>query len=194
VPVVHRPARPARRRRRTRRPARQPRRRREGAAAAHPRLRRRARLAPAAHALLGRHHLQPRLPRRDRRRPPATHAQRVPPRRGHDPPLLGLGAPLRPGRPRAGPPPRRHPRAAVEPLRPHPHRARDRLGRAAELPLAPARGAAWHPGGSPHRSRSSASRPDRRPTHAEERWRRGVPCLPGDRHQGRPAPPPSRAP
>ena len=69
VPVVRRAARPARRRRRARQPAPQPRRRREGAAAARLLdLRRGARLAAAAAAVLGRQHLQPRLPRRDARR------------------------------------------------------------------------------------------------------------------------------
>jgi len=39
---------------------------------------------------------------------------------GDDPPLLGLGAFLRTNRARAGSPPRRHHRAAPEPVRPHP--------------------------------------------------------------------------
>ena len=85
-----------------------------------PHLRRRARLAAAAHVVLGRHHLQPRLPRRDRRRLPAADAERVSPRRGHDPPLLGLGTVLCTRRSRARTPPRRHHRATVEPVRPHP--------------------------------------------------------------------------
>ena len=45
-----------------------------------------------------------------------------------DPPLLGLGALLRADRPRPGPPPRRHPRAGLEPVRPHPARDAHRLG------------------------------------------------------------------
>jgi predicted dithiol-disulfide oxidoreductase (DUF899 family) len=47
---------------------------------------------------------------------------------GDDPPLLGLGAALRTHRPRTGSAARRHHRAALEPLRPHPGRARNRLG------------------------------------------------------------------
>ncbi len=113
-------ARSAGRRGRARLPARQPRGRREGAARAHPHLRRRTRLAAAAPAVLGRHHLQPRLPGRDRRRLPATHAERVSPRRADDPPLLGLGTLLRTRRSRARTPPRRHHRAALEPVRLHP--------------------------------------------------------------------------
>jgi predicted dithiol-disulfide oxidoreductase (DUF899 family) len=42
------------------------------------------------------------------------------PRRSNDPPLLGRRAHLRAGRPRTGSPQRRHPRAALEPVRPHP--------------------------------------------------------------------------
>ena len=50
--------------------------------------------------LVGRQHVQPRLPRRVGRRLPAADAQRVPPRRRHDPPLLGRRAqPLRPATP-----------------------------------------------------------------------------------------------
>jgi hypothetical protein len=120
VPVVHRPARSAGWRGRSRRPVRQPRGRREGAAQPPPRLRRRTRLAASAPAVLGRHHLQPRLLGRDRRRRPAADAERVSPRRADDPPLLGLGAVLRSGRPWARTPPRRHHRAAVEPVRLHP--------------------------------------------------------------------------
>jgi hypothetical protein len=56
-------------------------------------------------------------------------AERIPPRRRDDPPLLGLGAPLRAHRPRAGSPLQRHPRAALEPFRPHPRGTSDRLGR-----------------------------------------------------------------
>ena len=54
-----------------------------------------ARLAAAAAAVVGRQHLQPRLPGRDRGGAPAADAERVPPRRRDDPPLLGLGALLR---------------------------------------------------------------------------------------------------
>ena len=96
-------------------------------------LRRRTRLAAAAPAVLGRHHLQPRLPGRDRRRLAATHAERVPPRRGHDPPLLGLRTLLRTRRSRAGTPPRRHHRAALEPVRLHPGGPPSQLARAVQL-------------------------------------------------------------
>ena len=100
--------------------ARQPRGRGEGAARARPHLRRRTRLAAAAAAVLGRQHLQPRLPGRDRRRLPAADAERLSPRRGDDPPLLGLGAFLCTRRSRPRTPPRRHHRAAVEPVGLHP--------------------------------------------------------------------------
>src|SRR5262249_2554027 len=62
--------------------------------------------------------------------------------RGHHPPLLGLGTVLRTLGSRARPPPRRHPRTGLEPVRPHPRRTRHRLGRATELltpPAVPAR-------------------------------------------------------
>src|SRR5688572_31838888 len=49
---------------------------REGAAAAHPRVCGRARLAPAAAPVLGRQHLQPRLLRRDRGRIADADAER----------------------------------------------------------------------------------------------------------------------
>ena len=52
---------------------------------------------------------------------------------GDDPPLLGLGALLRTDRARTGSPPRRHPRAGLEPVRPDPRGPPGRLGRAAEL-------------------------------------------------------------
>src|SRR5919112_3175775 len=71
----------------------------------------------------------PGLPWRDPGRRPNADAERVPPRRRDDPPLLGLGAPLRAHLPRAGSPPQRHPRAALEPFRPHPRGTSDRLGR-----------------------------------------------------------------
>jgi predicted dithiol-disulfide oxidoreductase (DUF899 family) len=51
-----------------------------------------------------------------------------PPRRGDDPPFLGFGAFLRTSRARARSPPRRHRRAALEPVRPDPGRPRNRLG------------------------------------------------------------------
>jgi predicted dithiol-disulfide oxidoreductase (DUF899 family) len=47
---------------------------------------------------------------------PATHAERVSPRRGDDPPLLGLRTFLRTSRARTGTPPHRHHRADVEPV------------------------------------------------------------------------------
>jgi predicted dithiol-disulfide oxidoreductase (DUF899 family) len=64
---------------------------------------------------------------RDRRRLPAADAERVSPRRADNPPLLGLGTVLRTRRSRARTPPRRHPRAAVEPVRPHPRGPPGRL-------------------------------------------------------------------
>ena len=60
-------------------------------------------------------------------------AELVPSRRRNDSPLLGLGALLRADRSRTGSPPRWHPRAALEPVRPHTGGASERLGRAAEL-------------------------------------------------------------
>jgi Bacterial protein of unknown function (DUF899) len=92
-----------------------------------PHLRRRTRLAAAAPAVPGRHHLQPRLPSRDRRRLPATHADGVSPRRARDPPLLGLGTLLRTRRSRARTPPRWHHRTALEPVRLHPRRPPSQL-------------------------------------------------------------------
>src|SRR6266480_4065191 len=62
-------------------------------------------------------------------------AQRLSPRRRDDPSFLGGGAHLRPGRPRTGPPKRRHPRAAVESVRPDAGGPADGLGRATELPV-----------------------------------------------------------
>ena len=59
-------------------------------------------------------------------------AQRIPARRRDHPPLLGRGAHLRANGPWAGSPQRRHPRAALEPVRPD-ARGAPRLGRAAEL-------------------------------------------------------------
>src|SRR6266566_844824 len=62
-------------------------------------------------------------------------AQCTSPRGRDDPSFLGGGAHLRPGRPRTGPPKRRHPRAAVESVRPDAGRPADGLGRATELPV-----------------------------------------------------------
>ena len=72
------------------------------------------------------------LPRRDARGRPAADAERVPPRRRGDPALLGIRALLCPVGSGTGSEACRHPRAPLEPLRPHPGRA-PRLGRAAEL-------------------------------------------------------------
>src|SRR5262249_1447337 len=63
----------------------------------------------------------------------APDAQRVPPRRGPDPPLLGLRALLRALGPRPGPAPCRNPRAGLEHVRPHPRRASDGVRRATRL-------------------------------------------------------------
>src|SRR6266540_2353295 len=128
VPLVHSFPGPARRRGRARKPAHQPRGGRQVPAVAHRHLRQGARLAAAAAVVLGQQHLQPRLPRRDRRGIAAADAERVPPRWRDDPPLLGLRAVLRADRPRTGPPPRGHARAALEPVRPHPPRTTDQLG------------------------------------------------------------------
>src|SRR6266403_5827350 len=62
-------------------------------------------------------------------------AQRLSPRRRDDPSFLGGGAHLRPSRPGTGPPKRRHPRAAVESVRPDAEGTADGLGRATELPV-----------------------------------------------------------
>src|SRR5437667_2980082 len=62
-------------------------------------------------------------------------AQRLSPRRRDDPSFLGGGAHLRPGRPGSGPPKRRHPRAALESVRPDAGGPADGLGRATELPV-----------------------------------------------------------
>src|SRR6266566_5395019 len=72
-------------------------------------------------------------------------AQRISPRRRDDPSLLGGGAHLRPGRPGTGPPQRRHPRAAVESVRPDAGGPADGLGRATELPVTtrPVEGRRW---------------------------------------------------
>lgn len=69
-----------------------------------------------------------RLPRRDRGGITEADAERVPPRRRNNPPLLGLGALLCTYRPRTGSPPRRHHRAGLEPVRPHARGTRNRLG------------------------------------------------------------------
>src|SRR2546430_3109690 len=60
--------------------------------------------------------LHPGLPRRDRGRFTEANAERLPSRRRDDPPLLELGAPLRAHRTRTRPAPRRHHRAALEPV------------------------------------------------------------------------------
>src|SRR6266516_168175 len=62
-------------------------------------------------------------------------AQRFSPRGRDDPSLLGGGTHLRPSRPRTGPPKRRHPRAALESVRPDAGGPADGLGRATELPV-----------------------------------------------------------
>src|SRR6266581_4120135 len=62
-------------------------------------------------------------------------AQCISPRRRDDPSLLGGGAHLRPSRPGTGPPKRRHPRAALESVRPDAEGPADGLGRATELPV-----------------------------------------------------------
>src|SRR6266576_3052130 len=62
-------------------------------------------------------------------------AQRISPRGRDDSSFLGGGAHLRPSRPRTGPPERRHPRAAVESVRPDAGGPADGLGRATELPV-----------------------------------------------------------
>src|SRR6266568_3380016 len=62
-------------------------------------------------------------------------AQRLSPRGRDDPSFLGGGAHLRPSRPGSGPPKRRHPRAAVESVRPDAGGPADGLGRATELPV-----------------------------------------------------------
>src|SRR6266566_1172858 len=62
-------------------------------------------------------------------------AQRLSPRGRNDPSFLGGGAHLRPSRPGTGPPKRRHPRAAVESVRPDAGGPADGLGRATELPV-----------------------------------------------------------
>src|SRR5205807_1137407 len=62
-------------------------------------------------------------------------AQRLSPRGRDDPSFLGGGAHLRPSRPRTGPPKRRHPRAAVESVRPDAGGPAGGLGRATELPV-----------------------------------------------------------
>src|SRR6266516_681597 len=62
-------------------------------------------------------------------------AQRISPRGRDDSSFLGCGAHLRPRRPRTGPPKRRHPRAAVESVRPDAGGPADGLGRATELPV-----------------------------------------------------------
>src|SRR5438094_9259414 len=62
-------------------------------------------------------------------------AQRLSPRGRDDPSFLGGGAHLRPGRPGSGPPKRRHPRAALESVRPDAGGPADGLGRATELPV-----------------------------------------------------------
>ena len=82
-------------------------------------LRRGPGLAPPAGRVLVGHQLQPRLSRRVARGRPAADAQRLPQGRRHHPPLLGLGAALRPHRPGARTPPPGHRRAPVEPDRPH---------------------------------------------------------------------------
>src|SRR5438552_1821334 len=137
MPVMHGPTRSARRRRAARRPAHPPRRGGKVPAVAHPSLRRGAWLAPAEALVIGGQQLQPRLPCRDCAGSTAADAERLPPRRPNDPPLLGLGTLLRANRARTGSPPRRRPRAAVEPVRPHPRGTPRRLGRAAELPITP---------------------------------------------------------
>src|SRR5512133_335351 len=65
---------------------------------------------------------------RDRRRSPTADAERLPPRQQRDPPLLGLRALLRTDGRRTRSPPRRHDRAGLELVRPHPRRTRRRLG------------------------------------------------------------------
>src|SRR5262249_54183429 len=67
----------------------------------------------------------------------AADAERLPPARRDDPPLLGLGAALRPDRPGTGSPPRGNHRAALEPVRSHSGGTRNGLGRAAPLPGLP---------------------------------------------------------
>src|SRR5215471_2565213 len=62
-------------------------------------------------------------------------AECISPRGRDDSPFLGGGARLRPGRPGTGPPGRRHPRAAVESVRPDTGGPPDGLGRATELPV-----------------------------------------------------------
>src|SRR5438876_12075908 len=62
-------------------------------------------------------------------------AQRLSPRGRNDPSFLGGGAHLRPSRPGTGPPKRRHPRAAVESVRPDAGGPANGLGRATELPV-----------------------------------------------------------
>src|SRR5947207_5869236 len=62
-------------------------------------------------------------------------AQRISPRGRDDSSFLGGGAHLRPSRPRTGPPKRRHPRAAVESVRPDAGGPADGLGRTAQLPV-----------------------------------------------------------
>src|SRR6516162_10713550 len=62
-------------------------------------------------------------------------AERISPRGRDDSSFLGGGAQLRPSRPGTGPPRRRHPRAAVESVRPDAGGSADGLGRATELPV-----------------------------------------------------------
>src|SRR5436190_19585433 len=62
-------------------------------------------------------------------------AQCISPRGRDDSSFLGGGAHLRPSRPGTGPPRRRHPRAAVESVRPDAGGPAGGLGRATELPV-----------------------------------------------------------
>src|SRR5947209_982347 len=94
-----------------------------------------ARLAGAAVAILGRHHLQPRLLRRGHRGRPKADAQCVPARGRSDPPLLGLRTFRRADRARAGASPHRFHRPTVKSVRLHTRRTRDRLVSGAELLL-----------------------------------------------------------
>src|SRR5829696_6174400 len=135
LPLMCCAAGPTRRRGGARTPAHQPRGRGQGAAGARPGIRRRARLATAAPPVLELEQLQPRLPGRDCGGTPTADAERVPPRRRDDPPLLGLRALLRADGRRSGPPSRRHPGAGLEPVRHDTGGPRERLGRAAALLL-----------------------------------------------------------
>ena len=130
LPLVHRVARSARRCRRPRRSAGQPRGRGKDLTGPTPGLLGGTRLAAATPPVVSRQYVQPRLPGRDGRRPPTADADGLPPRRADDPSLLELGALLRAGRAWAGPAARRHPRAALEPARPHSRGTSGRVVRA----------------------------------------------------------------